>query len=97
MTRRDGNRMLVSGPVTFANVRQVLDEGVRHVKEGVRTVDLAEIGEIDSSILAAMLAWIREGRDQKSEVAFSNLPEGLVTLARVYGVESFLSKASSVG
>ncbi len=89
--------MLVSGPVTFANVRQVLDEGVRHVKEGVRTVDLAEIGEIDSSILAAMLAWIREGRDQKSEVSFSNLPDGLVTLARVYGVESFLSKASSVG
>jgi phospholipid transport system transporter-binding protein len=88
--------MLVSGPVTFANVRRIVDEGTRHVREGVRTVDLAELGDIDSSMLAAMLAWIREGRDQKAEVSFENLPEGLVTLARVYGVEPFLSRTVPV-
>lgn len=89
--------MLVSGPVTFANIRRVLEEGIRHVKEGVRTVDLAEVGELDSSMLAAMLAWIREGRERKTEISFENLPEGLLTLARVYGVDAFLSRAGSAG
>ena len=35
MIRRESGRIVVSGPVTLANVAAVLDEGRRHLEEGV--------------------------------------------------------------
>jgi phospholipid transport system transporter-binding protein len=85
--------MMVSGPVTLANAAALLDEGRRHLAEGVRSVDLGEVTELDSSLLALALAWLREARASKREVAFANPPEAMQTLARLYGVEEFLPKA----
>ena len=90
MIRRDGGRILVSGPVTLANVAAVLDEGRRHFDEGVRTVDLGEVTEMDSSLLAAMLAWLRDAKSRERELVFTNLPESLRTIARLYGVDTLL-------
>jgi phospholipid transport system transporter-binding protein len=93
MIRREGRRLVVSGPVTLANVAGLLEEGRRHLEEGVRTVDLGEVGEIDSSLLALMLAWMRDARARGGELAFANLPESLQTIARLYGVEGLLPAA----
>lgn len=93
MIRRDGKRMVVGGPVTLQNVARVLEEGRRQLEEGVRTVDLSEVTEIDSSLLAAMLAWLRESRAQERDIGFTNLPESLQTLARLYGVDGLLPAA----
>ena len=84
--------MMVSGPVTLANAAALLDEGRRHLAEGVRSVDLGEVTELDSSLLALVLAWLREARAAKREVAFANPPEAMQTLARLYGVEELLPK-----
>ena len=92
MIRREGRKMMVSGPVTLANVAALLDEGRRHLAEGVRSVDLGEVTELDSSLLALALAWLREARAAKREVAFANAPEAMQTLARLYGVEELLPK-----
>jgi phospholipid transport system transporter-binding protein len=93
MIRREGRKMMVSGPVTLANAAALLDEGRRHLAEGVRSVDLGEVTELDSSLLALTLAWLREARAAKREVAFANPPEAMQTLARLYGVEELLPKA----
>jgi phospholipid transport system transporter-binding protein len=95
MIRREGRRILVSGPVTLGNVAAILEEGRRHIEEGVRTVDLAEITEMDSSLLALMLAWMRDAASRSGELAFVNLPESLQTIARLYGVEGLLPVAAS--
>ena len=95
MIRRDGRRMVLGGPVTLANVAAVLEEGQRHLDEGVRTVDLGEVTEMDSSLLAALLAWMRDARSKERELAFANLPEGLQTIARLYGVERLLPLAAA--
>ena len=92
MIRREGRKMVVSGPVTLANAAALLDEGRRHLAEGVRSVDLGEVTELDSSLLALALAWLREARAAKREVAFANPPEAMQTLARLYGVEELLLK-----
>ena len=84
--------MMVSGPVTLANAAALLDEGRRHLAEGVRSVDFGEVTELDSSLLALALAWLREARAAKREVAFANPPEAMQTLARLYGVEELLLK-----
>lgn len=90
MIRREGRRIVLSGPVTLANVAQVLEEGRRHLEEGVRVVDLAEVTEMDSSLLALMLAWLREAKSRSRELGFANPPESLRTIARLYGVNDLL-------
>jgi phospholipid transport system transporter-binding protein len=92
--RRESGRIIVSGPVTLANVAAVLEEARRHLEEGVRTVDLAEVTDMDSSLLAAMLAWLREARLRERELLFANLPESLRTIARLYGVDGLLPVAA---
>ena len=90
MIRRDGRRIVVSGPVTLANAARLLDEGRQHLAEGAATVDLGEVTELDSALLALSLAWLRDAREAKRELAFANLPEALQTLSRLYGVEGLL-------
>ena len=91
--RREGGRLVLSGPVTLANVAQVLEEGRRHLAEGAATVDLGEVSELDSSALALLLAWLRDAKAAGRAIAFANLPESLQTIARLYGVEDLLPAA----
>lgn len=90
MIRREGRRLVVSGPVTLANVAKLLEEGRQHLAEGAGTVDLGEVTEMDSALLALSLAWLRDARAAKRELAFMNPPEALQTLSQLYGVESLL-------
>lgn len=92
MIRREGRKITVSGPVTLANAARVLDEGRQHLAEGARTVDLGEVTELDSALLGLALAWLRDARAAKREIAFANLPQGMQTLARLYGVEDLLPR-----
>ena len=95
MIRRESGRIVVSGPVTLDNVATVVEEGRRHLEEGVRTVDLGEVTEMDSSLLAAMLAWLRDARRLGHDLSFANLPASLRTIARLYGVDGLLPVASN--
>ena len=90
MIRREGRRIILAGPVTLANAARVLEEGRSHIAEGARTVDLGEVTELDSALIALTLAWLREAAAAKAELAFVNPPEGLQTLSRLYGVEGLL-------
>jgi len=91
--RREGARLVLSGPVTLANVAVLLEEGRRHLAEGVQTVDLGEVTEIDSALLALLLAWLRDARARGQQLKFTNLPESLRTIAQLYGVDRLLPAA----
>ena len=65
----------------------------RSAADGVATVDLAGVTELDSSALALLLAWLREAKRRRPRLAFANLPEGLRTIARLYGVDDLLPAA----
>jgi phospholipid transport system transporter-binding protein len=90
MIRVENGSMHISGALTLANVSQVLEEGRRHLADGVTTVDLAEVSELDSSALALLLAWLREAKARQKSLAFAHLPESLQTIARLYGVQDLL-------
>jgi phospholipid transport system transporter-binding protein len=92
--RREGRRITISGPVTLANAARVLEEGRQHFAEGVRTVDMGEVTELDSALLALALAWLRDAREARRELSFANVPEALQTLSQLYGVENLLSLKS---
>jgi phospholipid transport system transporter-binding protein len=90
MIRREGARMALDGPVTLANVAEVLEEGRRHLEEGVESVDLAGVTEMDSALLALLLAWLRDAKARNRDLALANPPAALRTIARLYGVETLL-------
>jgi len=88
--RREGARLVVSGAVTLGNAAALLEEGRRHIAEGVQTVDLGEVNEMDSALLALLLAWLRDARSRNRALSFVNLPESLRTIAQLYGVDRLL-------
>lgn len=90
MIRREGDRMLIVGAVTLKNVTEVLNQGLAEVRGGAAMVDFSEVSDLDSSLLAATFAWMREGRAANRELGVANLPKGLQTLAQLYGVEDLL-------
>ncbi|HEX4927150.1 MAG TPA: STAS domain-containing protein [Burkholderiales bacterium] len=94
MIRRESGRMVLSGAVTLGNVAALLEEGRRHIDEGVRTVDLGEVNEMDSAALALLLAWLREAKARGHELEFARLPESLRTIARLYGVDELIPIAA---
>ncbi len=97
MIRCDGDRMFVSGALTLSGVAAVLREGSTAIGQGVRIVDLGEVGELDSSALALLLAWLREAKQLNRDLSFANLPQGLTTIARLYGVTDLLPVSRAAG
>jgi phospholipid transport system transporter-binding protein len=95
VVQKQGDRLVVSGPLTLSTVASVLGEGAEAIAQGARTVDLGEVGELDSSALALLLAWLREAKRRDASLSFTRLPEGLTTIARLYGVAELLPGASS--
>ena len=90
MIKREGDRIVVSGPLTLSSVAAALGEGTAAIAQGARIVDLGEVGELDSSALALLLAWLREAKKRNRELSFTRLPEGLTTIASLYGVAELL-------
>lgn len=90
MIRVEGERMVVSGPLTLEGAAAALRQGNQAIAAGARTVDLAGVAELDSSALALLLAWLREARRHRRELTIANLPQGLSTIARLYGVAELL-------
>jgi phospholipid transport system transporter-binding protein len=90
MIRREGERLYVSGPVTLANVARLLEEARAPLAEGVRAVDLGEVTEVDSSLLAALFSWMRDAKARGQSLSFSRLPADLRSLAQLYGVAQLL-------
>lgn len=93
MIRREGERMVLSGPATLANAGELLEMGRPEIDAGASIVDLGEVTELDSSLLAALLAWKRQANARGSALAFARLPEGLKTIAGLYGVADLISAA----
>ncbi len=90
MIRREGDQLVVEGPVTLANVMQLIDAGSREVLSGARRVNLAGVSELDSGALAMLLAWRRAAVANKSDLVFEGVGPDLVSLADLYGVEVLL-------
>jgi phospholipid transport system transporter-binding protein len=93
MIRREGDRLVLSGPATLRNVGAILHEGIAQVREGVKVIDLGEVTDLDSSLLATLIAWMREANRLGSALAFARLPQGLATIAGLYGVAELLPAA----
>ncbi len=88
MIKIEGQRLVVSGPLTMSTVADEIEAGRRAVGAGVTEVDLSATTEIDSAALAMLLEWCRVA---KQPLKIAGMPKSMASLATLYGVESLLT------
>lgn len=92
MLERSGSTLKVTAPMLYAGAVSLLAAGRAALTADVREIDLAAIGDADadSSALAVLFAWLRDASAQGAVLRIVNAPAGLLSLARLYGVEDYL-------
>jgi phospholipid transport system transporter-binding protein len=84
--------MKLEGALTLETVTACLE---RDLPVGsVVVFDFGGVTRVDSSALALLLAWLRRAKVRGSAVELRALPEPLLALARLYGVDTLLPPAA---
>lgn len=89
MVRREGYTISLEGPVTIHNVVAMTRQGISFIEKHPLVIDLANITEVDSSIVSMLLEWLRESNRQGCRLDFINIPDNLHSLMELYGVSAF--------
>lgn len=89
---RAGGRMMVQGHVTMDTVPAIFEQGLRHLNSEDLLVDCSQIETLDSAAVSMLLAWERAAQRGQRSLQIINVPENLLSLARLYGVEDLLPK-----
>ena len=90
--RLHDHTLQLSGELNAATVPGLLGEAESLFKQsGQRiSIDLAGVTRADSSGLALLIEWMRNARAQQRELRFVRLPEQMLEMARVSGIEALL-------
>ena len=87
----------VSAPMVIANARSLLAAGrsclLARAAASLTVLDLAEVGEVDSSAVSLILAWLRTAGERRLALRIINPPASLLSLASLYGVAELLPLA----
>ncbi|MBL8200671.1 MAG: STAS domain-containing protein [Chromatiales bacterium] len=86
----------INGPVTFATAGALLDQGLaRFAGQDAVTVNFADVTRVDSAGLALLLEWLRQARGDGRTLGFAALPDKLLAIARLSGVDGLLAEVHS--
>ena len=93
MILRDGNRIIVQGPITIANVVEIIEQGATLFDRTDLIIDFEQVTEVDSSAVSMLLEWQREALKNNQKLYFSNISENLKNLTQLYGVSELVPLA----
>jgi len=77
--------------LTVANVAPLVDSGVAAIHAGDLTFDLSAVKAVDSAAIALLLTWQRAAQTVGKRIAMTGCPPGLMSLAKLYGVDQLLA------
>jgi len=85
------DELCVSGRIDITNVAEARLLGIS-IMEPMSTVriDLSGVQYADSSSLAMLVAWIRSAKVQHKDVTVINMPQFMLDLGRVCGLDAIL-------
>ncbi|AUM00760.1 STAS domain-containing protein [Pseudothauera hydrothermalis] len=90
MIEVDGGLLRLEGPLTMATVGAVLEAGRQQVAAADCVIDLSAVSTADSAALALLFDWLRTARKHGRCLAVRGMPDGLRSLAAVYGAATLL-------
>lgn len=91
MIRREGQRLLLDGPVTAATHVALREQARALFDADDLIIDWTKVDAVDSSALALILHWRRYAAAHGQQVSQANLPAGVTALAELYGVSELLA------
>lgn len=86
----DQSRWTFEGALTFDNAAAALEASKALALPVSGRIDLSGLRTVDSAALAVVFALKRRASADHRELVFEAIPPGLVSLARVYGVDGLL-------
>jgi len=86
----EDGRWTFAGALVFADAAAVFEASRSLPLPASGIVDLRMLGQADSSALAVMMALSRRAAAQGAGLKFTGVPQGVVALARAYGVHELL-------
>jgi phospholipid transport system transporter-binding protein len=90
---REGDRIVLEGPVTLETVPALAQAFDPHLAAGAAIVDFGKVTEVDSSAVALVLEWRRQAEARNLTLRLANPPPALQNLAKLYGVLELLPPA----
>lgn len=90
MIKEAGDQALVDGAMNLNSAAELLSAGNAAIGRAVRVFDMAAVTEVDSSGLAVVFAWMRTAKRSGLSIRLANPPQGLLSMADVYGVSGML-------
>ena len=79
--------------ITNGNAGELLAVGSAAIARGELAFDLAAVAEVDTAAIALLLEWQRQAIARGGRLVLSGVPADIVSLARLYGVDSLLDLA----
>ena len=92
MIARENGRLVISGRVTIATVPALFAAGIQHLTSEDLLVDFSQVEAVDSAAVSMLLGWIRAARRCQRDLRVTGLPDDLLSLARLYGVDELLPR-----
>jgi phospholipid transport system transporter-binding protein len=87
---RNGDLLQVSGRLTMETVSGLYHSGLQPVGNGPLVIDFAQVETADSAAVSLLLSWLRRAQGNQVTLSFVNVPDNLLSLARLYGVAELL-------
>tara|TARA_B100000780_G_scaffold124640_1_gene87408 strand:- start:149 stop:430 length:282 start_codon:yes stop_codon:yes gene_type:complete len=85
------NSWLMKGNITLTQVPSILKLTLDYKWRESILIDLKQVGEVDTSLIGLIFEWKKQAKKYKKSVKIKNIPANLLSLARLYGVEEFIS------
>ncbi len=78
--------------LTMDEAEMVLAQGLQAIAAGETQIDLGALQQFDSAAVATLLAWQRASSKMGKTLRIAQLPPGLESLAKLYGVDQLLPR-----
>lgn len=85
------NDWFMTGDITLNQVPNIMKLTISHEWKDSISIDLINVKEVDTSLLGLIFEWKRQAKKNNKTVKIKNTPANLLSLAKLYGVEEFIS------
>ena len=82
---------IVKGDITLTQVPSIMKLTLDYEWNDSILIDLKQVKEVDTSLLGLIFEWKRQAKKYNKNVSIKNTPANLESLAKLYGVEEFIS------
>jgi phospholipid transport system transporter-binding protein len=87
----ENSNWIVKGDITLTQVPSIMKLTLDYEWNDSILIDLKQVKEVDTSLLGLIFEWKRQAKKYNKTVSIKNTPANLESLAKLYGVQEFIS------